>query len=139
MTTIPIMPGQNPDPTGSIVGDAAIAAQTPTPSPPRPDAPDCRFPSWAVDAVYFQSFTLNSQYNFTEDGVTMIVSNFTYLTNATHLISKTVCVDILEPVDTTELEVANAEVDPNVMAEKTRAFWDRVDMVKMVTKVTSGW
>ena len=137
MAVVPIMPGQNAMGNPPTVGDASAAQPPPTPDP---NAPDCRFPSWAVDPVYFHNFRFSSQYNFTADGVTMIVSNFTYMNNATHLISKTVCVKVLEPADTTELEATTeAELNPEVVAKKTREFWNKVDMVKMVTKVTAGW
>lgn len=143
---VPIIPGQIPrqglggnnagnpgEPNNNpVVGDGTQGL------PDDSSKPQCRFPSWAVRAKTFHNFGFTSQYNFTEDGVTMVVSNFSYLTNITHLTSKTICVDILEPGDISVLEAAEAEVKPERAREKREQFWETVDMVKMVAQVTAG-
>ncbi|XP_059099729.1 uncharacterized protein LOC131893644 [Tigriopus californicus] len=120
---------------------------------PPTDRSECQFPDWASTVGSFHSFSFSSQYEFTEDRTTMIMSNYSYILQEAHQISKTACVEIVEtPTSIDELNggVGNNHNNRNAFRQsqvsdgqtETEKFLDEPeahsDYVKMVTKVTAG-
>ena len=83
----------------------------------------CNFPSWAVKIGKFNSFSFTSRYEFSPDGKTMSVSNYSYTSGKSTLTSETRCVRIIGSYMKDESVYENAFSGENV---------------KMVAEVVAG-
>ena len=75
---------------------------------------ECTFPQWATDIGTLHSFTLTSQYTFSDDRTTMTRSSYNHLSEEATTASVSVCQKIVEELTS-------------------------VAYVRMVVKVTAQW
>lgn len=73
----------------------------------------CSFPEWATAVGTFYNFVFTSIYEFSEDGTSLFVSNYSLTKDEAHQISLTECHSVREELEGEE--------------------------IKLVTKVTAGW
>lgn len=102
------------------------------------DQSECQFPEWASTVGSFHSFSFSSQYEFTEDRTTMIVSNYSYILQEAHQISKTTCVQLVGTPNEENGFLQSQVSDDQTESQNMDATESESAYVKMVTKVTAG-
>ena len=61
--------------------------------------PNCTYPDWLISSSRFLSFNFKQLYTFSDDGLEMKLSNYSYSTKAEALLAKASCIDMLNETE----------------------------------------